>query len=302
VVDAAPELGWINLEGTAPSTEAGHVPMTFWDGGRRRSRADASAPPNLQGEAQNQAVLVGGSWLQGYGVRDEETFAWKAGEALPSWQFENFGTGGYGTLQAALSAEVALREGRIAPDLIIYAFATFHGMRNVQTFDWVDGLRDRSGQRLIPPRAAFRGGRIVRHPPGSSLANWPLEGVSAAVRTLHESVARASLRERDAWVAPITRRLFQDLDEFSRANGARFAVMTLFGEHDFPGYEAHLLRRGIESFDCRYPGDPYAAALRVGGNGHPNGIVHSYWAECLTRWIRANAVEPANEHPDRLPG
>lgn len=284
-----PELGWINLEGTSRSNEPGHAPMTFWSGGRRRSRETPTQPLGPR-----QAALVGGSWFQGYGIRDEETFAWKAGELLPEWGFENFGTGGYGTLQAALSAEIGIREGRLAPDLIVYGFATFHGMRNVQTFDWVAGLRHRSGERLIPPHAAFVDGRIVRMPPGTLMRNWPLETSSALVRALHETAALQALAEREAWVAPITRHLTRKLAEFSTANGARFAVMTIYGGPEADSYHQFLRHRGIEHIDCRYPGHPYGTELRVGGIGHPNGTVHTFWADCLTDWMQSEfAVEPS---------
>lgn len=284
-----PVLGWINRAGTNLSNEAGNVPMTFWDGGRRRSREHPTPPA----AATRQAVLVGGSWTQGYGVRDEQTFAWKAGELLPDWHFENFGTGGYGTLQSAMSAELGIDEGRIEPELVVYGFATFHAMRNVQTFNWVDGLRDRSGERLIPPRAAFEGGHIVRRAPGTPLRNWPLEGVSALVRTVHESAVRQALLERETWIAPAMRRLIRDLDQHSHENNARFAVMTLFGEAELQGVQEHLRRNGIDEIDCRYPSDPYAPELRVGGTGHPNEIVHAYWAKCLSDWMRANLDAPA---------
>jgi hypothetical protein len=272
-----PVLGWINREGTSHANEPGRAAMTFWSGGRRRSRPSEAAPAR----AQRQALLVGGSWFQGHGVSDQDTFAWKLGESHRDWRFDNLGTGGYGTLQAAMSAELAVREQRARPDLVVYGFATFHGMRNVSTWAWIDGLRDRSGHRLIPPRAAFSEGRVVRLPPGTPLSSWPLERHSALVRTLHEALVARALREREAWVAPITRHLLHGLRVQSERDGARLLVMVIFGGDELAPYLSHMSRRGLDWIDCRHPGDPFAPELRVGGIGHPNGRVHDFWARCL---------------------
>ena len=166
-------------------------------------------------------------------------------------------------------------------------------MRNVQTFQWVNNLRDRSGERLTPPRAAFANGRIVRKPPGIPMSNWPLESHSALVSALHEAAVFQLLAEREAWKAPVTRHLTRKLAEFSSANGARFAVMTVFGDSEADSYHHYLRRRGIAHIDCRYPDHPYATRLRVGGTGHPNGTVHTFWASCLTDWMQNEfAAEP----------
>lgn len=283
-----PVLGWRNREGVARSNEAGAVAMTFWSGGRRASRAAPAplAPP------RRRVALVGGSWMQGYGVVDEETAGFRLQSARPEWLVENFGTGGYGTLQAQLSAELAVDEGRLAPDVVVYGFATFHAMRNVATHAWLAGLRARSGDRLAPPRAEIDGPRLVVHAPVLALPAWPLERRSALVAAIHERASERALRERDAWAEPVTLRLLRTFPAAMRARSARAIVAILHGseEEGLGRYAAAAARGGAAVVDCRYPGDGAQPHLRVGGTGHPNGIVHAHWARCIEAAIDALAA------------
>ena len=99
------ELGWINKPGVSLSLEPGHVPMTFWDFGRRASRPDPMRP-----EGRTPVMVIGGSTTQGYGVRDEETFVALLTQRYPDLWFENFGNGGYSTVQSLMLAERAMKD------------------------------------------------------------------------------------------------------------------------------------------------------------------------------------------------
>ena len=279
-----PVLGWANREGVHRADDPGRSEMAFWAGGRRASRPDETLPK----ESSLRAVLVGGSWFQGFGVVDRETFAWRLGELLPYARFDNYGTGGYGTLQSLMRVELVARTTDPAPDLLVYGFASFHDVRNVQTYQWASGLRDRSGQRLAPPRASIEAGRVVRHPPGA-LPDWPLERLSGLVAALHEAWFRHALRDRNAQVQPVTQRLLWQMQQAADQIGSRLLVMLIYGFDELDPYVLDMARRRVDFVDCRYPEDPRQRRLRVGGTGHPNAIVHDYWARCLAARIEGRS-------------
>jgi len=271
-------LGWRNREGRARSNEAGAVPMTFWTDGRRASRPT----PEPRSRPVYRVALVGGSWLQGYGVADEQTAAYLVGVARPDVLVENFATGGYGTLQAWLSAELAIDEGRIAPDLVVYGFAPFHAMRNVASYEWLAGLRARSGDGLAPPRAEIDGPRLVVHPPVAALPTWPFERSSALVAVAHARASERAVRDRARWAEPVTQRVLRQFAASMRERGTQLAVALLFGEgEELARYVTGATRAGADVVDCRHPQDLREPHLRVGGTGHPNALAHAHWAACI---------------------
>jgi hypothetical protein len=273
------QLGWVNGPGVHPSHDPGRVPMTFWPGGRRASR-----PSPERGLRTREVVLIGGSWFAGFGVSDDQTFAWRVGEQLPDLAVENYGTGGYGTYQSWKMLRLLAANDAIEPDLVVYGLASFHGMRNVLTWQWANGLRDLAGQRLAAPHVVLDGDVMLEQPP-TTVPGWPLERRSALVRAIHDTWFRWQLRDRDEQVLAAMIQIVIEMEKVSAELGARFLVMTLLPADDPRLFDDPFDELGIEHIDCTYPEDPTLPHLRVGGSGHPNEIVHAHWAGCLTDWI-----------------
>ena len=126
-----PDLGWRSKEGryvfgTTP------IHMTFWPD---HTRATAAAPVR----ADAAVVVLGCSFVQGWALSDEETFAWKLQERFARARVLNFGTAGYGTTQSLLALERYLEErkrthGAAAakgPLIVVYGFSDFHTSRSI---------------------------------------------------------------------------------------------------------------------------------------------------------------------------
>ncbi len=74
--------------------------MTILPDGRRRSAMNSvlrSGAPKI--------VIVGGSFVQGWAVSDQDTFAWKLQDRFADYDVLNLGTAGYGTYQSLLLIE-----------------------------------------------------------------------------------------------------------------------------------------------------------------------------------------------------
>ena len=135
-----PDLGWRSKEGryvfgTTP------IHMTFWPD---HARATAAAPVR----ADAAIVVLGCSFVEGWALSDEETFAWKLQERFVHARVLNFGTAGYGTTQSLLALERYLEEqkrtqGAAAargPLLVVYGFSDFHTGRNIAEASWLRSL------------------------------------------------------------------------------------------------------------------------------------------------------------------
>jgi hypothetical protein len=278
------DLGWVYNPGVHPAHEEGRAPMTILPDGRRAARANdrvgVSGKPLL--------FLLGCSFAAGYGIRDDETLAWRLQEAFPEFEVRNYATPGYGTHQSLLLLERLLARGE-RPKLVIYGFLPFHSSRNVASYDFLQALRAFGGERFAPPHVRLEDGRLDRQPP-YAVPSWPLESRSASSTLLHSSYLRWRLADRETRKEPATKALLVSLDERVRQAGARLLVTVLWHDKGEAGpYLRFMRERGMDALDCTYSGpitDP--ARLTVGGKGHPNGMVHEDWARCAGQWVKEN--------------
>ena len=279
-------LGWTNRPGPGRSFEAGEAVMNFWEDGRRASR------PDREKRGSSLVYLFGSSFTQGYSVVDKETFAYLLNERYQDIVFENLGVGGYGLYQSYLLARRALEKPEApAPTLIVQEFSGSLPRRDVSAYDWVVALTDARGHMVVPPHVTVRNHELVEHG-GHIEPAWPLEGVSAAVALLHRGYLRLLLFRRETEPTEASHLLIQNMQRLARDHGSRLLVLLLWRKPD--GLKDFLAASGIEYVDCMSPSWPSNPdpALKVGGTGHPNGIQHRLWAECLASWIDRNMTHP----------
>jgi len=218
-------------------------------------------------------------------VSDDDTYAWKLQERWPQVAVVNRAGPGYGTLQSLVVLERELPKLR-RPVVVLYGFITQHEERNVATSDWIDMLatHSESGNAHVPYATLGAGDTVVRHQP-ASFPNLPLRDESAFVTLLERDWVQLEAWQRTAERREVTERLMFAMRDLTAREGATFAVVLLTasregGEH----YVQFLPAHGIDLFDCAIVVTPI---LRVPGEIHPNGMLHSMYASC----IAANLVK-----------
>jgi hypothetical protein len=286
-----PELGWINKAGTSRSIEEGAAPMTFWDTGRRATRADPAPPA-----AGLPVMIIGGSNAQSYGVRDEESFAYLLSQRYPQLWIENFGNGGYSTAQSLMLAERAYRDFYKArkPRLILLAFDDAHVMRNVADQSWIFAISDSEGRYIAPPHYRLENGKLVFHP-FKTIGFWPLESRSAVLTVLHNVWLQSLAYNTAKQGVPVTRELIARTAAFAKAHDAVFGVVvledrtqitpSLFKDADFPHVDCSALGRS----------DPKSYFL--GGNSHPNRSLHAHFTACIGAWLDTEILPKLDPAP-----
>jgi hypothetical protein len=271
-----PDLGWRNKEGEYtippydPSSQPIHV--TFLDQGRR-------ATGRKESPAERGLIIVGCSFTQGWAISDAETYPWKLQEKLPAIRVLNYGTGGYGTYQSLLVLERQLPRMK-TPVLVLYGFIELHEERNVATPEWLRGLSrfQRRAHVAIPYATIDESGALIRHPPERYLT-LPFHEVSALIAYLEEKINWIAGFRRVMRKRSVTEQLMGEMKELSEKFGARFVVVLLYASDPSLGYyKERLTKAGIEFIDCKYP---LTDEMRVQGEGHPNGKMHSLWAQCI---------------------
>ena len=131
-----PALGWRNKPGSYLSPP--YVPGG--QGNRVRILSDGSCAssdqPPLEGP---RAVLVGGSFIFGQEISDQETMAWQLQVADRRRRYANFSVASYGTYQSLLSLE-RIFSGDDPPGWVIYGLIGHHKTRNVGRSAWLRHL------------------------------------------------------------------------------------------------------------------------------------------------------------------
>ncbi len=274
-----PILGWRNKPGVVKSMEPGHVPMTFWEDGRRATRPAPSM------HALPQVVIVGCSVTQGYGVVDEETFAYRLAALTPGWNVDNFGTGGYGAYQSLLMLKRIFAEKKYSPKLVIYGYADFHARRDVANYAWVHKFRTVKGEIFAPPHVVPEAGHLVEHR-FTQFPLWPFETDYALVGIAKVAYIKLLFLGRKRYEDEVTKLLLTEMRDLSANNGARFVIMKLTNAPK--SIEAFVDAGGFDIADCPKfdPGlNIETKAFKVGGTGHPNDKAHESWARCINNWM-----------------
>jgi hypothetical protein len=280
-----PVLGWRNNPGVHPADEPPHNPMTILPDGARETGPSGPGPA---------VWIVGCSYAEGYGVRDNETFAWKLQQRFPQLRIRDFGVPGYGTYQTLMLLRGLLGQTDAPPALVIYGFLPFHADRNVLTDSMLEAFRAFGGERFSPPHVEVNDGALVAYPPFVVPA-WPLEGHSALVALLHRSELRFRLARRADQRAQATSMLLAQMEKLVESVHSRLLVATLADGSDDPDtyrrVVAGMQQEGIAQIDVTYAGaETRREKILVGGSGHPGAIIHSWWAGKLGDWIAAHRL------------
>lgn len=273
------ELGWINKEGVSTSIEAGNAPMTFWSDGRRATRPSSTQPTNYE----ISVMISGGSNAQSYGVTDAESFPFQLGQSYPNLWVENFGNGGYSTVQALLLARRMTEQFYgAAPKLIILTFADSHVLRNVSDQSWLYSISDSQGRYVSPPHYRLQGDRLVFQP-FQTIEPWVLETSLALITVLHHTWLQTIAFDTAADGIEVTRRVLATFAEFAEEQGSDFAVVVLedykeVSESVFAGATFPVLN--CSGLERSAPQD-----YLLGGGSHPNAKLHNHFTECIGEWL-----------------
>ncbi|HKY07184.1 MAG TPA: hypothetical protein VJQ55_03040, partial [Candidatus Binatia bacterium] len=118
-------------------------------------------------DRRRDIIFLGCSFTHGWGLNDQETFAWKVQAALPNWKVHNFGVNGYGTCQSYMLLNRLFERERWHNPVVIYGYIGEHEDRNVGYFLWHYALSmlTTRAQVSLPSCALDGSGAIVFNPP-----------------------------------------------------------------------------------------------------------------------------------------
>ena len=265
-----PKLGWRNLPGTYRSQR--NSVSILADGARKTTGPSATDAPEVW--------LIGGSFIYGQGISDEQTLASALAARDPQRRYRNFGVSGFGTYQSLLLLEELLADNP-PPQTVVYGLIDHHAIRNIGRGLWLRAISRLaiSEYPLLPYCSLDADGKLVRHP-AEAYPRTPLREHSALVELLERTYAEWRSQHREPQREQVTELLLTEMQDLCRRHGMEFlSVLLDDGEPGAPSWivdSAH--RRQIPFADCRTPLTP---ERRVPIDNHPNDVVHRLWADCL---------------------
>ena len=286
-----PVLGWTANPGIW-EVDCEQRPMTILDNATRKTCFQPGASKNI--------LIVGGSWIQGYGVRDEETCASQLQQRFSSVNFVNLATAGYGNYQSYLATKSFLeKSGAESVSMVILAVAEHSSVRDVADYAWIRSLLTYSGTHFIPPRIApgpknLSDAPWLEYPPESPNL-WRLADKLDIVLCLQEMLMCFKTRNRYATYGDkAATQVIGWLWPYLKERGVELVVIDLFG--------AERVDKELGAY-CRTNGLPY---LRARGDipdndpewylhrgkckGHPNEKYQGLWAATLGDYLAGQGL------------
>jgi hypothetical protein len=285
-----PRLGWRNRPGVW-KVDCLNNPMTILPNGLRKTcgqdRGSATGP---------RILILGDSWIMGFGLHDEETFASLLQKRFPSVRFLNCAVAGYGTYQSLLFLEDFLAEAKKSQDKqgvrVLYCFCSNHQERNVASYHWIRGLTTYDRTHFTPPHILRDDAGHWRRYPAERHNMWSLADKSALVYLLQDRIIYQVTRDNGDQAIAATRHLMREMHQLCEHNGVPFEVVLAFSpQQERKRYQAFCRSSAIPCVSCAPDvlwKDP-EWFLHKGDykGGHPNERLHAYWAASIGEFLHS---------------
>jgi hypothetical protein len=283
------QLGWFHRPNVKQAFRiTGELPhtVTIVENGAR-----ATGPRTATRASHRDLIFVGCSFTFGWGLNDEETFAWKVQTALPHWNVHNFGVNGYGTCQSYMLLKRLIQRGNWHNPVVIYGFLDDHEKRNVAYYVWHYALSvlTSTGTVWLPSCMLDSAGAIAFNAP-RPYPHFPFRHTLAVIpvfEQLYLWFEGASLARQSQ---AITERLLVEMQEVTTAQSGNFGV--LFFNRGGPReshYRQFLANRGIRIIDFDPSEQEITGALTF-FDGHPNGRMADLIAQSVVSFVRSLGV------------
>ena len=276
------ELGWISAEKV--NLVNPNFKLTIDENGARKSGL-------VRENFDKSIIVIGGSFAQGWGVNDEETFSSKLEKKYSNLKVYNYGQGGYGTIQSLLLLKKKIQEKEMRK-LVIYTFIDHHEFRNAARMSWLRTLAtlSESGNVKLPYGTIGEEDQLLIKPPISNL-DFPFKDKFSIITVLEKAISKNMSKEhfpndrtRKKQQEIITKKAIVEMKNVANSFNTNFLIIMLDAvNYDvLHKYENFFIRNKINFVDCHIP---LMNEMVIVGDYHPSPKAHSHYSECLYNYI-----------------
>ena len=278
-IEVDPVIGWKHKAGIYEMADGSHhFTQTFEDRGTRLTGL------NQASDGKPHIIFLGDSYVEGFGLSDQETFTWKIAAQFPQFIIENYGTGGYGAVHSYLQLKsIAQSEKNIKQ--VFYLFNAFDESRSsgspntMLLLPWEDSPR----QVLIPVASTDdRSGFTIEYKELAPI--WSISRWSRTISLLNAVEREVPYRLKRVDNRDINLKLISGMAQISDENHFKFRVLLGDGPTEIvDGYQASLSSLKIESLALNIS-SKLGTEYRL-SDGHPNAKLNQEMAEVIANWL-----------------
>ena len=233
---------------------------------------------------EKKIIFIGGSFTQGWGVDDNETFSYLIQNQLKDYKIKNFGQGGYSGLQSLLLLDEILKTN-LNTVIVVYGFIEHHEYRNVARGSWLELLLKHSNTShqstpKIPYATINKDGNLIIHKPIGYL-KLPLREHLSTMVFLEKSYMSLKTRKRKKIQKEVVKKIAFEMKKISNLNNSKFVFLNL--NSDLSPYKDFLTKNNILHSDCNLK---LSEEYLIPGDYHPNKKGHSYFSSCIMNYLK----------------
>ena len=279
------QLGWRNRPNTKQAFQvAGEPPhtVTILENGTRATSSRVGVP-----DSRRDIIFVGCSFTHGWGLNDEETFAWKVQAALPDWNVHNFGVNAYGTCQSFMLLKRLFESEKWHKPVVIYGFIPLHEERNVAHFVWHYALSTltSTGNISLPSCKLDSSGAIGFNAP-YPYPQLPLRHTLALVPLFEKLYLKLRGASLAAQSQLISERLLVEMESLTTAQSGNFGVLFFNSQPRTSHYRQFLEKRGSPIIDAS-PSNQESSGPLTFFDGHPNSRMTDLIAQRIVSFVKS---------------
>lgn len=279
------KLGWKAKKGTYQmlpnKITGGETKITINEKGDR-----FSGKKNIDKKSE-KVIFVGGSFTQGWGLNDLETYPAKFQKKYNNFRVYNYGQAGYGSTQSLLLLEQEIKNIQ-SSKLIIYGFMDHHLERNVARGEWLGVLLKYSNNGFdqkpkVPYATIDKNKNLKIHPPIGYIT-LPFREISSLVTTIEKIYMKQTTRHRKKIQQEVLNKIISRMSKISKSLDSNFIVVNLSSNDKASDIvlRNYLNKNKINYVDCRIElKDKYL----VPGEHHPSKKAHTFYNNCLIDYI-----------------
>ena len=271
------KLGWKNGPGTwtlADSERGVNFVYTFLN--------DSSRFSGNSSFVKRRISFVGDSYVQGYGLSDEDTFVSQLQQQLPNVKFSNFGVPGFGTYQSLLMIRTILLNESSLPDNLIYVLNSFHDQRNIGDLIYLRRMQFTKNDSYKIPYVTLDQRGELEDKKFVGLPYWKLSTRSSIVALIDDIYHLLISWADKSKARKVTIQLLKLMADEAERKHLHFSVILLDASaSDAIDYSSNLRLSKIDFKDCTEIGG-LGPEYRL-PDGHPNKVMNLKIADCISQ-------------------
>tara|TARA_B100000963_G_scaffold361329_1_gene396192 strand:+ start:2560 stop:3549 length:990 start_codon:yes stop_codon:yes gene_type:complete len=277
------ELGWISKEGEYLISSTDNTKENKFTIKRDSSRFSGK----FEDKTSSKIILIGGSFTQGAGVSDKETFAYQLQSLLPNYYVMNFGQAGYGSIQSLILLDQIIKE-KVKANIVIYGFINHHLRRNVARGEWLETLQ-RSTNTGFSHKPSIPYGIIDKKDnlnikPKTSYLTLPLREKSALITVVEKIYMKQTTRHRKKYQMNVFLKTILKMKTIASKNNIKFIIVNLdLNKNTSDNFLEEISEENnVNYIDCRTPN---FKTYKLQDEYHPNFIGHKHYSECIKNYL-----------------